>query len=380
MDSLASNLSVIRRLNRERVLAFELELTQKLEVLNQTELKIQTTSQQRQAWLKNISSTYHSESAIHNKMIQVIQAECELAALQFQLDILRMEGQYDGQKLQLLVEATKPLQSDETQETRNLFLQRKARENSDLLCTALEQSLAMRMRLVDHCHDLKLTLAKIEAQAKVELKVQTEDVQHKLESYQVKMQESANRSNTLYQEVLHDYLVLRHNATVAEEILQRSQLDARKARSELQDCLQRFLAAADEERQKLQVEAAREINLQTADLRKEVMTREQELETLRLRVQRLSKQRVRSRIDLLDRLARLEQSYRTLEQQRRDALILVREELDHLRSSLVQGQKKLLVNQDLPVPYKAANQAGIDHLHELLQGLSLYGQKRASIP
>lgn len=48
----------------------------------------------------------------------------ELSSLEMTLDIQRLEGHQEAQALEYLVECTKPLDDDETEEDRQIYLQR----------------------------------------------------------------------------------------------------------------------------------------------------------------------------------------------------------------------------------------------------------------
>eukprot|EP01031_Cornospumella_fuschlensis_P041499 gene41498-50641_t len=245
MSGYLTSFEVIRQLNRDRVIEFEQEIKGKLLILGEIEKQIEGTGLQRKEWLKNISNTFQAESDIHTKMIEVIKAEAELTSLQLKLDILQLESQYDQQKLTLLVEMTRPLGEKETPEDREVLLAIKARSNADVLRAALEHSLDVRLRLMDRSHDLQSALSKVKGQAAAELKQQADDVKRKLETYRTQMRYSASRSSEVYSSVLRDYLVLRHNAHVAEQILQQSQNDAASARQRLRACLELLLGEAE---------------------------------------------------------------------------------------------------------------------------------------
>lgn len=335
------NLAVMRKLNRDRVLEFEAELKEKLQILVAIEKQIHETGIQRKEWLNNISNTYQTESEVHNKMVEVIKAEYDLASLHLKIDLLRLEGQYEDQKLQILMEATRPLEEEETLDERDISLKIKARQNSDVLCAALEQSLETRLKLMDHVHELHTTLLKVNAQAKAEVKTQVDDVKNKLDTYKTRMQLSAQKSQQVYNKILREYLILRHNAHVAEEILQRSQTDAAQARSELQSCLHRLLEEAKNQKDRVVIAAEKELTLQTVDLRTEVMQKEHELEEVMMRVKKLQHQRKNELQDLRNEIRKYDQRYVELQKKRKEDLITVNGELSALRELISHKQRSL---------------------------------------
>jgi hypothetical protein len=348
MASFLPSITVIRKLNRDRVKEFEDEMKGKIQILDEIEKDMKETGHYRQEWLKNISQTFYSESDVHNRMIGVIKAQSELSALKLRLDLLRLDAQYDTHKLNLLIEATRPLDNKETPESRDLLLHRKARNNSDLLKVALENSLDFRLKLIDHNHELLVTLRKVKAQAEAELKVQADDVKRKLEVYKNRMKHSAEKSLKVYTTILREYLVLRHNAHVAEEILQRSQSDANRARIELKSCLERVLQEATSQKEQVLSGAEREISVQTADMRVEVMKKERELEELMTRVKRLQQHKKGQFIELQEELHHYNKQYATLQKKRREDLVKVHTELNLLKQMIQNKQDQLHFQQYSP--------------------------------
>ncbi|RYY85915.1 hypothetical protein EON63_06720, partial [archaeon] len=317
MSGYLTSFEVIRQLNRDRVIEFEQEIKEKLKILENIEKQIEATGLQRKEWLKNISNTFQAESDIHTKMIDVVKAEAELTSLQLKLDMIRLESQYDNQKLTLLVEMTRPLDENESVEDREVLLAIKARSNADVLRAALEQSLDVRLRLMDRSHDLQSALSKVKGQATAELQQQAEDVRRKLETYRTQMRYSAARASELYGTVLRDYLILRHNAHVAERILQQSQNDAAAARQRLRSCLELLLQEAAEQRGRMTQSAAQQLAQQTAELRGLVVRKERELDDLQLSVKKLQQRRHRELRDLQEQAGEFELKYRALQERRR---------------------------------------------------------------
>lgn len=358
---------IMRRLNRDRVLTFEAELSDKLGVLTAIEAAIKETSHQRAAWLKHISQTYQNESEVHNKMIAVIKAQTELSALHLRLDVLGLEGQYETQKLHLLIDATRPLDENETPEDREMQLMIKARSHADLLANSLEGSLSYRMALMDRNHSLHHQLLDLHAKAQSELAGQIEDVRIKLSTYKSKMTESVAASSETYQGILRDYLLFRHNAHVAEEILARSQTDASHARHALSQCVERIITEAAHQKDTIASAAAREVTLQTHDLRKSVMEKEYELDAIQQTVQRLQHARANEMSALQQEVHDVELAYRQLQDKRRHDLTTVQMELSALQGMVNEKQAAL---QGVGVPGREEVEA-LRQLRQLIEQLAL---------
>lgn len=242
---------VQKRLNRSRVIEFEREVEEKLKSLGRIESEMKEIGHQRREWLDNISTTHNQGNDVYQKRIELVKIQAEMASLGLKLDSLRLEGQHESQRLAMLVEATRPLKPQETDEQRDFELTIKARRDTDLLRSAIQSSLDYRTQLGNVAYDLTLNLNRLQQQSELEQAQKAEDLSEHLTSYCERMNESINRAQENYSEIIKEYLVLRHNAQVVKEILARSQNDASFERQELQKKLDKMVNDAQEQRHKL---------------------------------------------------------------------------------------------------------------------------------
>lgn len=242
---------VQKRLNRSRVLEFEREVEGKLVSLGRIESEMKEIGDQRRNWLDNISTTHNQGNDVYQKRIELVKVQAEMASLGLKLDSLRLEGHHESQRLAMLVEATRPLKPQETDEQRDFELTMKARRDTDVLRSAIQSSLDYRTQLGNVAYDLTLNLNRLQQQSELEQAQKAEDLKEHLTSYCDRMNESINRAQDNYSEIIKEYLVLRHNAQVVKEILARSQNDASFERQELQKKLDKMVNDAQEQRYKL---------------------------------------------------------------------------------------------------------------------------------
>ena len=110
--------------------------------------------------------------------------------------------------------------------------------------------------------------------------------------------------------------------------------DATAARAELQTCLEKLLAEADRQKEKAALAAEKELAVQTADMRGDVMRKEHELEELISRVTKLQHQRKHDIRDLHEEVERYDREYRALQNKRKKDLVEINAELQMVQESI----------------------------------------------
>ncbi len=134
-----------RTLNRERVLEFETEIADLLKSLLVLKKEMDEVNHHRKEWLHNISQAHTHSTDVYVEKVELLRAQCELSSLNMKLDGLRLEGHYETQTLKMLIEATKPLGQEESEEEREEAMSWLARRNADELRDAIDASLQYRM-------------------------------------------------------------------------------------------------------------------------------------------------------------------------------------------------------------------------------------------
>lgn len=335
---------VQRGLNRDRVIEFEREIQELLKSLLVIKHDLEDLSNQRKDWLGNISKNFQPQDdqvSVYEKKLELLQAQAVLAQLNLKMDVLRLQSEYERQKLISLVEVTKPLQDDESEEDRLDAMESLQRKHIEELKLALDQSLAYRIQLGNFIYDLNTSLHNINLTNQQELKLQENDWKENMNSFKNNMISSTKKCKETYQTIIKEYLILRHNSQVAKEILLRSQNDAHNARTELQRCLERITIEAAEHRERIESSAALELKTLTSDLRNQVIEKERTLEEVTKYVQTIRKQKKKDFKELLAQIKLYQQKYHDLESKRKDDIRVALHELDQLRHSVNSFEEKL---------------------------------------
>jgi hypothetical protein len=345
---MAARSAYTKNLNRERVLEFEKEMLAKLATLADVERDIADVSQKRRSWLENISRADDTGLDTYIAKLNILRLRAQLSALYMSLDVTRLEGHYEAQTLNYLVAATQPLEDDETPDKRKSVLLQLQRQDNDKMLVFLEHSLQHRIQLGNTNYDLQAQLNILTNEVGLQQEAEEQEFREKVAFYTSRMQHAMEESQRHYRRITEEYLILRHNARVAKEVLTRSQNDAAQARAELQGCLDGILCEAGAQREKMEKNAVAELKFMTEDLRGEVIRKEQDLENATMRVKVL-KSRQKKEVSTLKKELRLyNKKYATLQRKRRADIVAVTAELKLLRGAIGRVEQRLLEGAQTP--------------------------------
>lgn len=105
----------------------------------------------------------------------------------------------------------------------------------------LRNSLDVRSALATRNFSLRQQLQQMKQTVQLEQERRAEEFEEKIAAYAQKMQSALARSKEGFERITAEYLILRHNARMAKEVLVRGQNDATTAREELQLCLAKIV-------------------------------------------------------------------------------------------------------------------------------------------
>jgi len=329
------------RLYRDRVCEFESEITSKLAQLTQVEADLLRLSQLRQHWLRDVSDVDKFDGETFTKKLQVLKRQATLQQQNLMLDVLRLEGFQENQTLEYLTQATRPFEEGETKEQRAREMAAVVMENLQNLKVTLHKSNDYRAKLVSHIYDLSLELSKIKIEYTTQHSNLIAGLKDRVVQYLTNMRESVTSSSENHKRITGDYLVLRHNARVAQEVLLRSQKEAANARRDLQSKLDKLVEEATMQRERIETVSNEELRLQTDSIRSQVILKERELSELETRTHSYTTARKDATRKLKKELKRYNAKYDDLQEKRKADLKRMNDELRGLRSLIGECEAKL---------------------------------------
>lgn len=328
--------------SRERVLEFESDLEKRLEGLLEIEQNILSLGQMRSRWLTSVSKIDEVETEAYHMRLDTLRVHTELATAKALLEKARLEETYETQALNYLIASTKPIGDGETAEERNRQLTQLARDNLENLRGALKESIDFRSKLGRQTHEHISTLAKYRSDHDNRHKAVVEDVSERIQLYAERMREAVASAKRQHHRITGEYLLLRHNARVAKEVLVRNQNEASLARKILQERLERLVEEAATQRERMETAAAAELKIMTDDIRAQVIQKEMDANHLRARIENLDASRRSSHRELRRDLRVYEKKYDALQRKRQVEVSELGAELKMLRGMIAKVERECL--------------------------------------
>jgi hypothetical protein len=329
------------RANRSRVLEFEKETADRLQTLGAVESEILSVGQMRSRWLVSVSNIDEVETETFRLKLDYLKAKADLAAVDLQIDKTRLEGHYETQTLNFLIAATKPLDTGETKDARAKTLEALARENLDDLNHALRSACDVRSKLTREMHVATLELSKLRSNNDNRHSAVVGELQEKISAYAERMKETVVTSKKKHLQITGEYLVLRHNARVAKEVLLRSQNDAAMQRKLLQEKLDRLADEAALQRTKMEAGALAELKVMTDDVRNLVIKKEAEVNEARRVLHQIESSRKLTTKSMRKAIATYNNKYESLSRQRASDVENMRKEVTDLRAMIARVELEL---------------------------------------
>jgi hypothetical protein len=247
--------------------------------------------------------------------------------------------------LEFLVAATKPYDDRETPEMREISLAKFHAESGEIILTALQSSFNSCTNLTSSNYNLMTTLGDATLEYTTHRSTTIEELIDRITHYSERLEEVLEVSQHNHKKITGDYLILRHNARVARDMLVRSRNVAIDSRKGLQIQLDTLLSSAKDQRFRLELSTSKEIQIQTDLARENVITKERELEGRLYRIENIKKLTKTCRTKLLKEKKKFEDKYDDLQNKRRTELKTISEELKRLKLMIAEVESKL-TNED----------------------------------
>eukprot|EP01038_Epipyxis_sp_PR26KG_P011615 gene11615-15553_t len=351
----------VRELDKHRIDQFERELQLKIDSLNNLNAELLSMETLRKGLLDKLSQSDNLDVVIYKRRLNILKDQLELSMLNLSLDQLRLESQYENQALQYLVSATKPYTQNETPASRQERLLIESRRSSDETRQFLIQCLDYRSRAVQYNYDLGNELSKIRSEFQLNRIQESNSLQEKLHEFLDEIQQNNIHSNETKRRVTGEYLIMRHNARVAKEILTRSQNNAAFERSKLQNNYNEMIENVVNHKNRMETTSETELEILTNGLRLEVISKERELDEL-LNKSAVKKMKRKEKIrNLRAEIQYFTNKYDELQEKRRVDIISVSNELKGLKEMIADVELKLSVSIKSSLPDKV--------LHDIMKNL-----------
>lgn len=195
----------------------------------------------------------------------------------------------------------------------------------------LQKSVSLRSSIASSLYGIIAECDKLKMEYQSHRSVLVSHLSDRIQQYVVRLEESVEDSKKNHQTIMGDYLVLRHNAKVARDVLLKGQKEANLTRLNLKQRLDKLVEEAAMQRERMEKAAASELKVLTNDIRDEVISKERELEEIINSKEEYKNCRKYTSIDIKKDIKKYTHKYNLLQDKRRSDISSVGKELNKLR-------------------------------------------------
>ena len=326
---------------RKKVLAFEAEIASSMSVLSLMESELNDVCTMRKSWITEVSGIDEIEAQTFRAQAEALRKRASIINVEMHMDAIRLNGFYEAQQLQQLVVATRPREEGESDQDREKEINAMIKEGMVKIGRAVNESLQIRLKFKEEVDNMSRQLISLKSEYKEKKRIRIESILGSIKEYDEHLSEIRRNSEDTYKKVTNDYLILRHNARVAKEILVRSQNEAKKVRNMLESNINKLMKESVAHRDRLEKNSSDELQVLTEDLRKIVINKEREYENILVRVEgkkRHTKKILKSHKQMI---RDYDAKYNALQQKRRGEILVIEKELQKLRDMISEVECQL---------------------------------------
>lgn len=235
----------------------------------------------RKEWIEHKVQENTNDRSLFLKKLQVFEKYCELYKAKLELDKLHIDGFYETQKLKQLIILTKPKESnDVTGNQRDKEVREMMRASANEIKCALTESIIFRQKIANDCDNSRNLIQQLLEQEKTIERQRIENVENELKDCVGELKNQYIKSSSNYKTAIGEYLILRHNSKIAQELLTASINEVEKKKVSLTKSLKAAKLHAAEKIASVEHSNRSELEVRLRHHRNEVVKYETEMEQL----------------------------------------------------------------------------------------------------
>jgi hypothetical protein len=263
---------------REKTRNFEFELAATIGKLDVNESKIRNLISHRRDWLSSGTNLEELESTLLKKRIELIRDKLELLRVDSQLEQVRTEAVYENEVLKVLAAATKPLEKGEKKHERDKMIATISHNSTKVVFEAVQKALNHQSLIADSADEMNRNVDIFFIDQEQRRHGRIELLNAKFEKYISALKTIVGSSEDKLKQVTSQYLVLRHNARIAREVLMTNQSKIGREKQILINKITGMRTEVEEQLSSAEIKFESEMNTVVGQRRSEVLRREEELE------------------------------------------------------------------------------------------------------
>ena len=319
---------------RKKVMTFESEMASSMSVLNIMENELNDVCRLRKSWITQVSGIDEIEAQSFKIQAEALRKRSSIINIEMQMDAIRLNGFYEAQQLQQLIVATRPREEGESDKDREKEINMMIKDGMLKVGRAVSESLQIRQKFREEVDNMNRQLATLKNEYRENKRIRITTILDNIKEYDEHLEEIRSHSEETHRRVTNDYLILRHNARVAKEILVRSQNEAKKVREMLENNINKLMRESVAHRDRMEKHSNDELKVLTEDLRKNVINKERQYENIVVRVNGKKKHTKRILKSHKQMIKDYDAKYNALQKKRRGEILVIEKELQKLRDMI----------------------------------------------
>jgi gas vesicle protein len=285
------------------------------------------------------------EATLLRRRVEAIRDRLELMELDFALDRVRCEEVYESQQLKILLASTKPLERDEKKSDRNKKVSAMMQEATKAVTEAVSRSLSCHNVICDGAEQMgrNIDVFMIDQEKRSEIRIQ--HLNARFEKYISAIGDLVRVSEEKQRAVTEQYLVLRHNAKIAREILLESKNRGEREKEDLVARIQLIRDDVQNQLAKTEERFEQQLNDLIAKRRSEVLRGEEILEHDWADLEDTRKYLVSDSQNLKSALKEIKRKLKALLQRRERDLPKLEAELRVLRQATIGAEMSVIARR-----------------------------------
>ncbi len=224
------------------------------------------------------SSVEELEATLLKKRIELIRDKREMLKVDAALEQVKTEAAYESQMLKILIASTKPLDRQESKAERDHSIAALNQESTAIVFKSVKRSVSHQNLIYDSVDEMmrNLDIFFIDQEQRQQSRIKL--LNDKFDNYVSALQAVVSSSEDKLKHVTSQYLVLRHNARIAREVLLQKQHKLEKEKENLIKSINQMREDVDIQLSSAEEKIEGEMNSVISQRRSDVLRREEELE------------------------------------------------------------------------------------------------------
>jgi hypothetical protein len=314
---------------RAQVVRFEQELASRIEDLSQQQRQLDSVHDLRRRWVNNAAAIDSLHAQLCLSKLEAYRTKMETMRLRFAVDELQLTNMQEACRIQELLQATSPKQDGEAVEPTC---------TEDDVLTALQAAIQSRQAQMEEYQDLLRESTAVLLGDRRTRDRMIEQLESAFVTQQARLQEQFDVATSKLKQTTEEYLVLRHNARVTQEMLAKSQQQSMQTCEAMHRHLEQLKKSAREQLLALQHSSQKDFEKVVSVHREQVVKMEHECAALERDYQRLLRDYRRKVAAIKAEMHECQQKYDALQMQRRHEIRAFNAELSALRKHVQRAE------------------------------------------